>query len=884
MRFSKAWLWFSLGAILLACSPDPERISFAYLRSPSFFRADTTFTDHPFCRETHPFAPAEECIKAKKYQLTWVRPEDTANLIGYRIYLDTTDPRAPGVRWNDLKDKPQFSSIIVQSLAPKDTLVFVFGNKGFKQDTLTKGSKKIFILDSVGREDDVSGNLDFGLVPVYSGDATPGQPQFAYFQTRDKQPPDVFHPSFTPRARQVDIAWLRPTDRVSFFDPSQDTGLIRKYVLEVKLTNNVTLAKKNSFRPTVLSYFVGERDETASASNSASYDSVLAKYTFTLPDSNHSSKRTHPVLADSLHLIIGNLQPFDNLTYRLLAIDSSGNPNTNAMEFFTVINTDTTQPTKPVQKADSVSRNSFILKWSASRDLVEGDTGLIPGPVPNFNIREYHLTRILMRDSTAKTTSLDRVDTVVLIDTTNNGKSESFRIAMNFLPPGTTFSLRLAAFDRSGFESLSDTLTVRTDSVKFVGDDSALVCPKGFIPVPRGRFTLGDNASSSADERPSAPVVMGPYCIEPYEHRDSTGKRFVSDVTYDQAKEICGGIDTAFATQLCSEVEWERACKGPDATNLTHGIQSEGKDPSILQSSCNQGTNDSAMAMSFELRNSICLTTEGVYDMAGNLSEWVRDPYVANSYAQPGRKDTLFHDFAFSDTAGNAPHGIRGGNYLKTTFPQQSLTQNLARCSNRDFAAQVRPIYRPDCLDETHLKIAVIYGAGLTGHRCIDIDSTLLGAAITEIIPNLADTTGATLLAFVAGVKEPHTILLPASADTLFKGRKPISAVLTKRALAVVTFVSSKGAPEVVDTLDATEMRDTSQVALQRIFQREAANSEWTVKKADGKFAIKYLNAYTAMGTKPARPFYSSRVIGFRCCSLAKMRPLPVDTTVTAGP
>ena len=97
--------------------------------------------------------------------------------------------------------------------------------------------------------------------------------------------------------------------------------------------------------------------------------------------------------------------------------------------------------------------------------------------------------------------------------------------------------------------------------------------------------------------------------------------------------------------------------------------------------------------------------------------------------------------------------------------------------------------------------------------------------------------------------------------------------------LAAVTFVSSKGKPDEKDTLDAIEMKDTSQAALERIFRREAQSPEWSVRKVDGRFEIKYLYAYTVQATRPAKPFYSNRVIGFRCCSVAKAKIVPVDTT-----
>ena len=580
-----------------------------------------------------------------------------------------------------------------------------------------------------------------------------------------------------------------------------------------------------------------------------------------------------------MHLEIGNLLPQDTLKVQLIAIDSAGNPNSDYMERATLHTTDITQPSQPKLAVDSVTNNGFLVKLTASTDtLADGDGKLSQPEKPNVHIRSYRLTRILLRKPGEKTTSLDRLDSTLTLDSILAKKSV-FEIKERFLPPGTPFLLRVYAEDSSGYLSQVDTLTVSTKQVMFANADTGLACPSGFIPVPRGTFKLGESGQGAqADELNGRTIAMGPYCIEPYEHRDSTGKRFVTNVTYDQAEQMCKAMDSTFETTLCSEAEWERACEGPvpDTTALLHGIQSEGKNPSILQTSCNQGTNDSAMAMNFALRNAVCLTTEGVYDLAGNLSEWVRDPYVAVAY-QKITRDTMDHgfSFAFADSTGKATHSIRGGNFLKPNLNQQSLTQSLARCSNRDFPAQVRPQYRDDCVSPDKPKIVVIYGSGPEGHRCIDLQGEDPDK-IADIQPFAADSTK--LLLLLKGVPEPKKISIT-PLDTAMKGKKPISAKLTTRALATVTF-ERVGAPAdtITDILDANEMRDTTQAGLELIFRREASNALWKVRQSGGRYEIKYAYAYTVLGTKPALPYYSSRVIGFRCCSLAKRPPPPADT------
>src|SRR5690606_16793387 len=88
-------------AVIFGCSPDPDKIVFDYSREPSYFRADTTQTDHPLCAQS---PEIEDCASTKKYRLTWNRPDDTVNLLGYRIYLDSVPPNAPaGEKWDKIQ-------------------------------------------------------------------------------------------------------------------------------------------------------------------------------------------------------------------------------------------------------------------------------------------------------------------------------------------------------------------------------------------------------------------------------------------------------------------------------------------------------------------------------------------------------------------------------------------------------------------------------------------------------------------------------------------------------------------------------------------------------------------------------------------------------------
>lgn len=881
-----------LCAALFGCSPDPDKVVYSYSRSPSFFRADTTLSNHPLCPQS---PEIEECPATKKYRLTWNRPDDTVNLLGYRIYLDTMPPNAPGQKWEQVKGKPELASIVVERHAFLDSMVFAFGSSGFRQDTLRKGEDRIFLLDSVGREEETSGNLTFALVPVYGGDVIPGNPGVTWFVTRDKEPPLPFNPVYKAMAKSLSITWERPADPTSFFNPNLDTGMIAGYSLWVKAPGRLTPDQKKAFNPSLLSYLVGDRELVDVAEKSRTFDSLSMTYKFFLPDSGRASKLAAPTAQDSLKLLIGNLKPRDTLEIFIFAVDSSGNKNEFGMERITLLTTDTTQPSKPVLSAnpDSITTNSFEVAWTASRDSVPGSDGnLVEAGSPNAFIQSYRLSLIALRDTNLATAGLGRVDTVFELDSAARTR-ESFRYSSRFLPPGTDYRITLFAVDSSGFESPSDTLAVRTNPVRFAGSDSILNCPPGFVPIPGSRLKLGDDRSGAQEDERPRNVAIGPFCIQPYEHRDSASRRFVTNFTHEQAMQACQDLNPAFSTQLCSEAQWERACEGPNPeAPLLHGILSEGDNPSILQTTCNQATDDSVMAMSFDKRNATCLTAEGVYDMAGNFSEWVLDTYRPDAYERiPG--DSLAYDYAYKypDTMQEAfaPRGLRGGNYLKTGFLQQSQTQNLARCSNRDFAQQVRPRFRTDCKDSAEVKIALIYGPGLEGHRCIPVPDTLTASEISELRPAPRDTTNKSILAFIRGKATPVTISLDSAhldvpLDSAVAGKRPLSVQLTTRSLAIVEFEKADGSESFPDTLDAREMKDTTQAGLAKIFAREASNPEWAVKKENGRFNIRYAYAYTELGTKPAKKSHSSRVIGFRCCSMALPTPAPPDPDVAANP
>jgi formylglycine-generating enzyme required for sulfatase activity len=861
------------GAALLfmaGCGDNDDVRNFAYLRSASDFGVDTALTEAG-CSDPQPafHNDAALCRSTRKFILHWERPEDTAGFLGYRIYLDTSHA---GQKWPTLQnDDSKAAAVILDVVKGKDSLVFFLTSETKKlPDTVRSGDHFILAIDSNTRS--FENTFVFALATRYSDGGTPGQPRYTQLITNDKFPPNPFDPLYEAADKTITITWRRPLDPVSIFNPGLDSGLIRGYVLGIKLDGAHLEERVKGFDPH-MKYWVGGEERTKEETDSSLHHGalVIGKEYF-LPDSN----RAHKFDAsgkDSLRVVLSNLHPSEILDLYLFAVDSTGNTNSTAMQDIRIHTTDTTRPSRPRFRdpGPSVRQNSFTVEWTPSRDSAE--TG---GDAPDFLIREYRLARIQLRDSAGKPSPLDRFDTIITVNHETPFADSVHRLSFTFLPPGTSYHLSITALDSSGFESEADTVDVATLAIRFSGAESTLTCPPGFVPIPANNFPLGDTAQvAQGDEKPSRKIHMGSYCIEPYEHRDSTGGkdslgRFVSAVTWDEADSVCRMMSPADSTALCSEAEWERACEGFDSIPHQHGIQSE-TSPAILQASCNEATGDSAMAMNLALRNGVCLTNEGVYDMAGNLSEWVRDPYVANAYQSLRDPDTLGHSFSFAPPAGTPADSIRrafrGSSYLKPDVPL-AQAQNLARCSNRDFAEQIRPLFRSDCLDSASPKLAVIYGSGLNGFRCQDLPGNLRNATITDVVPGRGRDS-LNLFIFTAGSSKVDTAAID-QGDSTIKGKRPFDATLTTRALAEVVFVNSVTGAEIKDFIDAKEMRDTSQAALERIFRRESPSSSWSVKKTGGRYDIRLWYAHTIMGSLPAKPYYASRAIGFRCCSKAR--------------
>ncbi len=169
------------------------------------------------------------------------------------------------------------------------------------------------------------------------------------------------------------------------------------------------------------------------------------------------------------------------------------------------------------------------------------------------------------------------------------------------------------------------------------------------IPVPAGEFVMGSE-EGGFDEKPPRPVYVDAFEINQYEVTQSEYAEFVRAtghrsplsrylkniesfndqnqpvvyVTWEDAGAFCrwrGG-------RLPTEAEWEKAAKGADASAWPWGSEPKPTFANFL--GADDQSHYTSVVGSFEQDKS----PYKVYDMAGNVREWVQDWYDEHYYRQ----------------------------------------------------------------------------------------------------------------------------------------------------------------------------------------------------------------------------------------------------------
>lgn len=533
-------------------------------------------------------------------------------------------------------------------------------------------------------------NLMVAIYCDYKGDERPGSIQRVYVHFGDDMKPSLveFHDSSWVNGTMIE--WFRPTDQTDYYAPTELSGPILGYHLVIYSFDEdenledlkITVIAGDEVDSTGSSLY--ERDVSFVTNRDSVWIQETLKYKNYLNIIVHDGKGydVDDYDANRFRMVIEGLQSRTPYTIGMSAWDYSGNSSgsdgtSTVLDNTKIRTTDSIAPligTKIFTHKDSLypelarldSNNRLRIFWSRSVDPLIQKHGIkvdsvitIPSNcyvdscyndvfdeyiIEYYNkfdkkwvllsgedrgFERYNRHRYSLRDGEFVASEFGSFET----DT------------VRFVAPGDTMVLRIRAVDTTRYYSkaLIDTIVVAPSPLA-----QKVECPEGFVPV-----SVGDTAV---------------FCMERYEHRDDSGK-FVSNVLHSEAVAACEAVSASgFSVSLCKERDWELVCLSGGL--LTYGVIEEGADAaSYLFVNCNVATNDSTSAFEMGKRNSNCMNPAGVYDLPGQLQEWVL-----------GRSE---------DTSAV----VKGGSYKK--FSGLDI-ESQARCTSRSFPYYTRPDYTTD--------------------------------------------------------------------------------------------------------------------------------------------------------------------------------------------
>jgi formylglycine-generating enzyme len=144
---------------------------------------------------------------------------------------------------------------------------------------------------------------------------------------------------------------------------------------------------------------------------------------------------------------------------------------------------------------------------------------------------------------------------------------------------------------------------------------------QGMVFVPDGALVAGTPPSRlprmAEAEMPGEQVVLHGFYIDIFPFPNEEGAIPLSNVNRDQAQVACAER----GKRLCSELEWERACKGPENRVYEYGDQ-------YRSEHCGTGIEPGLRPTGLRVG---CRSDFGVRDLHGGVFEWTSSPWGRGS-------------------------------------------------------------------------------------------------------------------------------------------------------------------------------------------------------------------------------------------------------------
>lgn len=180
------------------------------------------------------------------------------------------------------------------------------------------------------------------------------------------------------------------------------------------------------------------------------------------------------------------------------------------------------------------------------------------------------------------------------------------------------------AADIAAAEAAARSQLEEAEKAKAVAEAKVKGCPDGMAEIPAGTFRFGspaDDLLRDISEQPQESRKVGVFCIDRWEYPGTKGVVPKVKVSRTEAQSLC----TKAGKRLCSELEWERACKGPDSFVYPYG---KAWDADRCNTEDAAG-NDRKVAKTGSFPK--CRGPFGVDDMSGNVMEWTSSAMAQNT-------------------------------------------------------------------------------------------------------------------------------------------------------------------------------------------------------------------------------------------------------------
>jgi sulfatase modifying factor 1 len=146
--------------------------------------------------------------------------------------------------------------------------------------------------------------------------------------------------------------------------------------------------------------------------------------------------------------------------------------------------------------------------------------------------------------------------------------------------------------------------------------------------IPAGTLVAGSGCDAvpriTTEELVATPIALGEFTMDEFPYPNDPSKPPLTGVSRDEAAKLC----EAEGKRLCTELEWERACKGPHNTTFEYGN-------AYQPATCAPVNRNGSLGTGVDKRAG-CKSGFGVKDMHGLVYEWTDSPWGRGSSGDLG--------------------------------------------------------------------------------------------------------------------------------------------------------------------------------------------------------------------------------------------------------